>query len=78
MRKRPLIVVEWDDITTNTDWDKEDIDHTKDALSCISVGWRLKSTNKHLVLTPMRTKDGRCNDRQIIPKGAIRSIRRIE
>jgi hypothetical protein len=78
MKKWPLVIVEWDDTSTNTGWDEEREDYTKEALSCISVGWKLKSTRKHIVITPMRTVEGRCNDRQIIPRGCIKSIKRID
>jgi len=78
MRKKPLVVVEWDDTSTNTGWDEDGEDYTKEALGCVSVGWKIKSNRKHLVITPMRTKDGRCNDRQVIPCGCITNIRRLE
>lgn len=78
MRKRPLLVVEWDDITTSHPWVDEDENHVEKALHCTSVGWKLKSGRKHLVITPMRAENNDCGDRQIIPRGAIRNIRRIE
>ena len=78
MRKLPLIVVEWEDITTDPGWASDKGDYAKYVSHCTSVGWRLKSTRKHRVLTPMRDDGSRCDDRQIIPRGCIKSIRRLE
>jgi len=83
MRKLPLIVVEWDDITTHTGWEYEDKDCTDYVLHCVSVGWQVKSNRKYLVISPMRSyyqnlKRSKCDDRQIIPRGCITKIRRIE
>jgi len=78
MRKLPLIIVEWDDITTNSGWKDEREDCTHRRITCTSVGWKVKSTRSHIVITPMRDGKGECDDRQIIPRGCIRSIRRIE
>lgn len=77
MKKRPLLLVEWDDITTDRGWEDEESDCTNPAAHCVSVGWQLKSNRRYLVITAMRSH-GSCNDRQIIPRGCIRSIRRIE
>lgn len=78
MKKRPLLIIEWQDITTATSWADEDTDFTKDALDCVSVGWKLQSTRKHIVIASMRTHEGRVGTREIIPKGNIKSIRRVE
>ena len=78
MRKLPLVIVEWDDTSTHTKWCKEDREHTEDASHCVSVGWRLSSSREHIVLTPMRDKEGWCSDRQIIPRGCITSITKIK
>lgn len=83
MRKLPLIVVEWDDITTHCGWEWDDKSFSEKALACISVGWRVKSSRRFLEISPMRseyegTKYTKCDDRQIIPRGCIRSIRRLE
>ncbi len=79
MKKRQLLEVRWTDITTDGFWQDEDVDCTEHGIEMFSVGWKLKSNKKVLVLTPMRTKaTDRCADRQIIPRGCIKSIRRIE
>ncbi len=77
MRKLPLILVEWNDTCTSDNWKREkDCKHSE--AHCVSVGWRLKSDRNFLTITTMRDGDGGCNDRQTIPKGCIKSIRRLE
>lgn len=77
MKKRPLIVVEWDDTCSDTGWEKE-TKRSDTAIKSISVGWRLPNSGRDIVLTPMRNEFDNCNDRQIIPRGCIKSIRRLE
>lgn len=78
MKKRPLLVVEWDDITTDNGWKSEDKDYADLIVHCYSVGWKLKSNRRNLVISNMRSDDGGCDKREIIPRGCIRSIRRLE
>ncbi len=78
MRKLPLVVVEWEDTSTHGAWKGEADDFTSEIEPCVSVGWKLKSTRKHLRITAMRTIGGACNDRQSIPRGCIKNIRRLE
>lgn len=76
MKKYPLVIVEWQDTITHSgwvDWDKLD-DVT---IPCISVGWKVKSDKRSITLSSMRSDDG-CASRQVIPKGCIRSIRRLD
>lgn len=78
MRKLPLLVIEWEDIETDTEWHGEHevvISHKEPYRS---VGWRVKSNKKTLQISPMRDPYGKCSDRQIIPRGCIKSIRRLE
>ncbi len=75
MRKYPLVLVEWHDTMTFSTW-KSEKEPEKSPL-CVSVGWRLKSDRKSLVLTSMRS-EGDCSSRQVIPKGCIHSIRRLD
>lgn len=77
MKNRPLLLVEWDDITTDSCWMPENGDYTTKSVHCYSVGWQLKSNKRCLVITPMRAQDGICGDRQVIPRGTITSIRRL-
>lgn len=78
MKKRPLVLVEWDDTTTNEGWAMVE-NLTSEPVHCISVGWIVRKTKIALVLAGMRSLDeDACNTRQTIPRGCIRSIRRIE
>lgn len=77
-RKLPLIEVEWMDTTTYTGWDSDKDDYSEEGLLCRSVGWQLKSSRNSIVITPMRNEDKRCNDRQIIPRACVVSIRKLQ
>lgn len=79
MHKKPLLIIEWDDISAYSNWidENEDISKTE-PIHCISVGWKLKANRKYLVIASTRSGEGRCTDREAIPRGCIRSIRRIE
>lgn len=75
--KRPLLVVEWEDITTHSSWVEECEAQKDDSIKCTSVGWKVNSDRNHLRLASM-CGGGQCGERTVIPKGAIISIRRIE
>ncbi len=73
-----LLLVEWDDTTTHDGWMPMDNDYSREAMHIKSVGWKLKSSPRFLVLTPMKGDEGRCNDRQIIPRGCVRRVTEIK
>lgn len=75
MGKRQLIVVEWDDITTYSEW-QEKLDGLH-PIHCVSVGWQMHSGKGYLRLSAMRSQDA-VNMIQVIPKGCIRKITRIK
>lgn len=78
MEKRPLVVVEWDDVSSYSGWELE-----KDALEkekpfrAKMVGWQIRR-NKDLLVVATAFSDDECNGRRYIPGGCIRSIRRLE
>lgn len=76
--KRSLIIVEWEDTCTIASWDSDDKAKNDSPLQSQSVGWRLPSPKNVVVLTAMRNEGGNCTGRQIIPRGCIKSIRRLE
>ncbi len=78
MQKRPLLFVEWDDISAYGGWKEESESREWTPLRCISVGWKLPSKKKHLTLASTRSEGKQCTDRQVIPKGCIVKIRRLE
>ncbi len=78
MRKLPLVVIEWEDTTSDRRWESEKNADVKTAL-IHTVGWRLKSDRKYYLLTTQRdTTHRECSDRIKIPRGCIKSIRVIE
>ena len=72
-----MIIVEWEDTTGKSSWEEgKDADFKIEP--SYSVGWRLKTSRKYVLITRQRETDGHYADRLKIPKGCIRSIRRLE
>lgn len=78
MKKRQLLLVEWLDIAGGNNWEDEDKDYTGDVWTCWTVGWQLKSNRKVLVLASTMSDKKLCNDRTIIPRVVIKSIKKLE
>ena len=78
MRKKPLIVVEWVDSTGSSGWANEESMKKTEPAHCTNVGWKLESTAKKLVICAGRNDAGEYSDRCTIPRGCIKSIRRLE
>ena len=78
MRKLPLIIVEWDDISGYAGWATEKQVKEAEVIPCVTVGWQVKSTAKKLITVATRNTQDEYSDRSTIPKGCIRSIRRLE
>lgn len=78
MRKLHLVEVEWEDSTSSGRWVSE-----KDAevtpAQVHTVGWQLKRNRKYILLITQRDETyNECSDRIRIPRGCIKSIRKIE
>jgi len=78
MRKLPLLLVEWDDCVTDSRWQDVNTESGIHTNPAYSVGWRVKSNKRYLVISPMRDSTDKCDDRINIPRGCIKSIRRLE
>jgi len=78
MKKLPLIEVEWEDIAGQAGWQNEEQVKATEPIHCVNVGWQIKSTAKKLIICAGRNDQGDYSDRSTIPKGCIKSIRRIE
>ena len=78
MRKRPLIIVEWNDTTGTATWDSEKAIAESEPMHCTTVGWKINSTHKKLVMAATRDTEGHFCDRSTIPRGCIKSIRTLE
>lgn len=77
--KRPLIVVDWIDITSYQRWVFEADTKEQTPLRMRSVGWRMSSSHGCVTLVGMRGLENlNCSNMQIIPRGCITSIRRVE
>ena len=78
MRKLHLVEVEWEDTTSKHCW-KDEKDADFESAIIHAVGWQLRCTRKHILLITQRDSVyGECSDRVKIPRGCIKSIRRIE
>ncbi len=78
MRKLPLVIVEWEDTTSSHKWAEEKESDVQTAL-IHTVGWRLKGGRKYILLSSQRDFTyNECSDRVKIPRGCIKSIRRVE
>jgi hypothetical protein len=65
---QPIIMVLWDDACTDNGWE-ESPDNLKEQL-CITVGFKIKETKKHILIAS--TTDGGMNNARIqIPKKMI-------
>ena len=78
MRKKPLVIVEWDDVNGSSNWAAEESVKKVELTRCTNVGWKLESTAKKLVICAGKNDMGDYSDRCTIPKGCVRSIRRLE
>ena len=79
MRKRPLIVVDWEDISADSGWHREDDLDDCFPHSCRSVGWKMKSEKGILRIASTRCEyTNKCADIVVIPKKNVKSIRRLE
>ena len=78
MRKLHLIEVEWEDTTSDRRWESEDKVSVNPAI-VRNVGWQLQRTREYILLTSQKDITHKeYADRIRIPRGCIKSIRRIE
>ena len=73
-----LVEVTWDDISGGGYWDDLGKDYTDSLIECKTVGWKLKSNRKTIVIASTITGHDRCTDRTIIPRSVVKSIRRLD
>ena len=79
MKKLPLIIIEWDDVSSFGGWEI-----TKDALEkekpfrAKMVGWEIARNKGYITLATAFSDADDCNGRRCIPRGCIISIRRLE
>lgn len=78
MKKLLLVEVKWDDISGQSGWDTPENVKKTEPVACITVGWQVKSTAKKLILVSTQSDNKTYSDRNTIPKGCVKSIRRIE
>jgi hypothetical protein len=78
MRKRPLLVVEWKDISAYSGWSSEKEAEEYTPLACETTGWKMKGDRKNLRLASTRTETNKYTDIIVIPRGCIKSIQRLK
>ena len=78
MRKLPLVEIEWVDATSDRRWAPEEKAEVEPAI-IKNVGWQLKRTKRYILMTSQRDLSNKeCSDRTRIPRGCIKTIRKIE
>ena len=78
MKKLDLVEVEWEDTTSDRRWEGKDNVSVIPAIIC-NVGWQLQLTKKHILLTSQKDITFQeFAERIRIPRGCVKSIRRIE
>ena len=78
MKKRDLLLIEWNDTITQTGWEEADKVLDCHVNPCRSIGWRVKAPDrKHISISPMVDADNHCGDRQTFPRGCIKSIKKL-
>jgi len=78
MRKKPLIIVEWEDTSGSNVWVSEEVAKATEPIHCTTVGWKIELTPQKLVICASKSDGGDYSDRDTIPRGCIRSIRKLE
>lgn len=78
MRKRSLLLVEWEDSCNYHSWCEEEETRDVTPMICYTVGWKVKAPKGKLMIASSRNSVGECADRTTIPKANVKSIRRLE
>jgi len=79
MKKRSLIVVEWYDVSSFSGWmPVKDSLQEEHPFEAVMVGWELGKNKEYITLATAFTEDEESNGRRCIPRGCIKSIRRLE
>lgn len=77
MKKRSLVIIEWDDAYGNNKWHSEDDFDDAKPMRCTTVGWRMPARKGYFSIASTRDERGRCADRMTIPRGSIKSIKKL-
>ena len=79
IRKRPLLLIEWDDVSSFSGWETEgDALKKEKPFQAKMVGWEIYRNKDYLALATAFSDGEDCNGRRYIPRGCIRNIRKIE
>ena len=76
-KKRPLLLVEWEDACHYTSW--TDAKNCKDdrPLMTRSVGWKVPSAKNCITVVGSHNEYDDVSGREVIPRKYIKSIRRL-
>lgn len=78
MRKRPLLLIEWDDVSSWSGWESIDKYKGYKPARAKMVGWRIHGDRQNIVIASALDNDDCCNGVRVIPRGCIRSMRELE
>lgn len=76
MKIKDVLLVEWRDIFTMSPWQHSDPDYVVPCPTCYSVGFKMKSDSKTLVISGMVSDDDVAATISI-PRGAITKITKL-
>lgn len=77
--KKPLVLVEWDDISGYPSWADESECSNDDIVKCQTIGWKIKNNSKKFItIASTRSHHGRFCDRTTLPKQVVTKITRLE
>ena len=74
--KYELVRIEWDDAWSNSAWLQPPTD-TVTACKVTSIGWLVQRNKYGVFLASRIAYDGTVGNQMFIPKGMIRSIKRV-
>ncbi len=77
MKKMVLVEVEWVDVYTVSPWKCMDMCEDEQPPLCKSVGWLMARNKEYIRIAGMVSEED-CASRQVIPRGCIKSIKRIK
>lgn len=76
MKNRKVVQVRWADIVAGGGWRSEDAARKSQPAACVSVGYVLRRTRSTLVLASSWSEDGEVLQTIVIPRGAVKSVRK--
>lgn len=78
MKKYPLVIIEWDDVSSTGGWESIKESQQLKPFRAKMVGWAIHKDRENIVIATAFDNDEECNGRRVIPRGCVRGIRKLE